>query len=58
MVHICDTAHGDERCVVESPANDGIDTCVVEQVDFRLLQVIESTLPADDVKEEKKTENA
>jgi hypothetical protein len=58
VVHICDTAHGDEWCVVESPANDGIDTCVVEQVDFRLLQVIESTLPADDVKEEKKTENA
>lgn len=52
VVHICDTAHGDEWCVVESPANDGIDTCVVEQVDFRLLQVIESTLPADDVKEE------
>lgn len=56
VVNICNTAHGHERKVVQDPADDGVDSGVVDLVDFGLLEVVVATLPADDVVEDNKTE--
>ena len=58
VVHICDTTHGDKWCVVKGPADDGVDTSVVEHINLRLLQVVVSTLPADQVKDDEEAKDA
>ncbi len=58
MVHVCDTAHGDKRCVVKSPADDGVDTGVVELVDLRLREIVVTALPADQIEDDKETKDA
>lgn len=49
MVHICDTSHGDKGNVVQEPANNGVETGVVNVVNVHGLEVIVATLPADEV---------
>ena len=34
VVHVGDTTHGDEGCVVKGPADDGVDTSVVDLVNL------------------------
>lgn len=49
MVNVCDTSHGNEWEVVEEPADDGVDSRVVNLVDFRRLELHISTLPTNKV---------
>lgn len=56
MVDIGDTTHEDEGEVVQEPANDGVDTGVVDVVHVVLSQVGVATLPADQVEDEEETE--
>lgn len=47
MVDVRDTAHDDEGQVVQKPADDGVDTGVVDLIDVGLLELVETALPAD-----------
>ena len=49
MVDVSDTGHGDERQVVQEPAEDGVDAGVVELVDLRPGELLVAALPADGV---------
>lgn len=49
VVHVGHTRHDDERQVVQEPSNDGIDTRVVYLVNFGHREILESTLPAEQV---------
>lgn len=43
------TTHADEGNVVEEPANDGVDACVMDLIDIPLLQFRVSSLPTNKV---------
>lgn len=49
VVDVGNTCHDDERQVVQEPTNNGVDTRVVHLVEFLLVEVLEATLPAQDV---------
>lgn len=49
MVDVGDAGHGDEGQVVQEPADQGVETGVVEVVEFELGQVAVAALPADEV---------
>lgn len=49
VVHVSDTGHGDERQVVQEPADDGVDAGVVEVVDLGPGELVVAALPADGV---------
>jgi hypothetical protein len=49
VVNVGNTTHGNERSVVQEPANDGVEPRVVDLVDVRRLEVFVATLPADKV---------
>lgn len=58
MVDVGDTCHGDERIVVEEPANDRIDTRVVELVDLPLLEIGVAALPANEIPDDHESNDA
>jgi hypothetical protein len=49
VVNVGDTCHGDERQVVQEPAEHGVDAGVVEVVDLRPGELVVAALPADRV---------
>lgn len=49
VVDVGNASHGDEWIVVQEPADDGIDTGIVELINLPFLQIREATLPADEV---------
>jgi hypothetical protein len=49
VVNVGDTGHGDERQVVQEPAEHGVDARVVEVVDLRPGELVVAALPADRV---------
>lgn len=49
VVDVGNTTHGDEGEVVQEPANDRVETGVVNLVNFSRLEVLVSALPADEV---------
>jgi hypothetical protein len=58
VVNIGDTTHGDKRCVVKGPADDGVDTGVVKLINLRLREIVVAPLPADQVEDDEETEDA
>lgn len=58
VVDVGHTGHGDEGCVVQDPADDGVDAGVVDEVDVRLAEFVVATLPADEVPEDEQAEDA
>jgi hypothetical protein len=58
VVDVGHTAHGHEGEVVQHPADDGVDTRVVDLVNLRLLQVVVAALPADQVPGNNEAEDA
>jgi hypothetical protein len=49
VVYVSDTSHGDEGIVVKEPADNGIQTSVVELIDFGGFEVGIAALPTDEV---------
>lgn len=49
MMDIGDTTHGDEWDVVEEPAEDRVETSVMDLINIPLLQLGIATLPSDEV---------
>lgn len=49
VVNICDTTHGDERNVVQKPADNRVQTRVVNMVNIGRLEVVVTTLPAYEI---------
>lgn len=49
MVHIGDTGHDDEWQVMEKPADDRVNTSIVNVVNLVLAELSEAALPADNV---------
>mgnify|MGYP005989195533 CR=1 FL=1 len=58
VVDVGDTGHDDERQVVQEPSNNGVDTRVVHLVEFLLVEVLEATLPAQDVPNNSQTDES
>lgn len=58
MMHIRDTTHSNERDVVQEPADDGVDTRVVDLVNVGLFEVVVAALPADGVEDDEESEDA
>lgn len=52
VMHVRDTRHGDEGEVVQEPADDRIETRVVDVVDVRRLQLVVAALPPDQIPED------
>jgi hypothetical protein len=57
MMDVGNTAHGNERNVVEYPTNDGVDTGVVDLVHIGLLEIVIAALPAHGVPKNDETED-
>lgn len=57
VVDVGNTTHGHERCVVENPTNNRVNTSVVNLVHVLLRELVVATLPANEVVGEKKTES-
>lgn len=51
MVHIGNTSHRNERNVVQNPADNRVDTRIMDMVDSSLAKIIIPTLPPDKVDE-------
>ena len=49
VMDISDSSHGDEGQVVQEPADHGVDTGIVDLVDFSLRELVVATLPADEI---------
>jgi hypothetical protein len=49
VVDVGDTTHSDERDVVQEPADDGVETGVVDLVYLVGLEVVVTALPTDEV---------
>lgn len=52
MVDICDTGHRNKGNKMQHPADNRVDTRIVDMVDTSLVEVVVSTLPSDEVKED------
>lgn len=57
VVDIGDTTHGHEGCVMQNPADNGVDTGVVDLVNILLGQLGVTALPANQVVGDKKAES-
>lgn len=49
MVDVGDTSHDNKWQVVQEPSNDRVETSIVNVVNLRLAELLETPLPADDV---------
>lgn len=49
VMHVGNTSHDEEGEVVEKPADDRVDTGIVDLVDISLLEIREAALPAQGV---------
>lgn len=58
VMNVGDTGHDNKWKVVKEPANDRVDTSIVDVVDLGLVQLSEATLPADDVPSDRQAEDA
>ena len=58
VMDVGDTAHDDEGQIVEEPADDRVDSSVVDLVDVVLGELVVATLPAESVPDEEKTKDA
>jgi len=57
VVDVGDTTHGHERCVMQNPTDDGVDTGVVDLINVLLGQLVVTALPANQVVGDQKTES-
>ena len=48
-MHVRHAGHGHERQIVQEPPKDGVQAAVVDLVDFLLLELDVTTLPAHDI---------
>ena len=58
VVDISNTSHDDEGKVVKKPADDGIDTSVMDLINLVLRELLIASLPADSVPGDKECEDA
>lgn len=49
MVHVGDTCHDNKRKIVQEPADDGVDTGVVDLVNLLVVELSVATLPSHNV---------
>ncbi len=49
MMHVRNARHGDERQIMEEPADDGIEAGIVDMVDVVRFEIVVAALPADEV---------
>lgn len=56
MVYIGDTAHRHEGDVMQNPANDRINTSIVDLINVRLLEIVVTALPANKVEDDNESE--
>jgi hypothetical protein len=58
VVDVGDARHGHEGEVVQDPADDGVETRVVDVVDVGRLELVVAALPADEVPDHEEAEGA
>lgn len=58
VMDVGDTAHDDEGQVVKEPADDRVDTSVVDLVNAVLVELLVATLPAESVPNDEKAKDA
>lgn len=58
MVHIGDTTHSHKGKIVQDPADDWVESGVVDLVNFSGLEVVVAALPANQVEGDNKDENS
>lgn len=58
MVDVGDTCHHNKRQVVQEPSNDGVQTSVVNVINFSLVELLEAPLPAQNVPSDSEAKDA
>lgn len=58
VVNVGNTGHRNKRNVMQKPANNWVDTRIVDMVDTNLVEVVVSALPSDEVEEDHDDEGA
>lgn len=58
MVDVGDTSHRNKRNVMQHPADNRVDTCIMDMIDTSLVEVVISTLPSDKVEDDHSNEGS
>lgn len=58
MVHVGNTTHGNEGEIVQDPADDRVDTSIVDKVNIILREVVVAALPANEVEDDNQPKDA
>ena len=51
-MHVRDTAHGNERSIVQSPTDDGVDAGIVDLVNLKRAELVVAALPAHKIEKD------